>query len=117
MMTRRMAKPATVVLAAFMLGACSHAGSGARNTLNIAMSGAPNTLNPILSTQAFEVQAEMLALDPLVATDPAGKDVPILAARVPTLANGDISPDGLSITYHLRHGVVWQDGAPFTSRD
>jgi len=81
------------------------------------MIGSPNTLNPILSTQQFEVQAEALALDPLVATDPQGHDVPILAQRVPTLQNGDISRDGLSIVYHLRHGVVWHDGAPFTSRD
>ena len=29
----------------------------------------------------------------------------------------DISPDGLTITFHLRHGVKWQDGAPFTAKD
>lgn len=29
----------------------------------------------------------------------------------------DISPDGLGITFHLRRGVKWHDGAPFTSRD
>jgi peptide/nickel transport system substrate-binding protein len=81
------------------------------------MSGAPNTLNPILSTQEFEVQVEALVLDPLVATDASGHDVPVLAARVPTVENGDISRDGLSIAYHLRHGVVWHDGAPFTSHD
>ncbi|MDD5286689.1 MAG: peptide-binding protein [Desulfuromonadaceae bacterium] len=28
-----------------------------------------------------------------------------------------ISKDGLTITFHLRHGVKWHDGAPFTSRD
>jgi peptide/nickel transport system substrate-binding protein len=88
-----------------------------RELLNVAMTGAPETLNPILSTSQFEIQAEMLALDPLVATDPEGRDVPILAATVPTLENGGISPDGLTITYHLRHGVVWQDGASFGSRD
>jgi len=81
------------------------------------MASNPNTLNPILSTQQFEVQVEALAMDPLIATDPDGHDVPILASRVPTLANGDIARDGVTITYHLRHGVVWQDGAPFTSHD
>ena len=88
-----------------------------RTTLNIAMSGSPNTLDPVLTTQQFEVQAEMLAMDPLVATDARGTDVPILASRVPTLENGDIARDGRSIRYALRRGVVWQDGAPFTSRD
>lgn len=29
----------------------------------------------------------------------------------------DISPDGLTITFHLRRGVRWHDGAPFTARD
>ena len=61
--------------------------------------------------------AETLALDPLIATDPEGRDHPILAAIVPTLENGGISRDGLTITYHLRRGVRWQDGARFTSRD
>lgn len=28
-----------------------------------------------------------------------------------------IAPDGLTITFHLRHGVTWHDGAPFTARD
>lgn len=87
------------------------------DTLRVAMSSSPNTLDPLLSTQQFETQLEALVFDPLVATDPAGRDVPILASRVPTLENGDISRDGLTIVYHLRHGVAWQDGAPFTSHD
>lgn len=108
---------------ALLVGCTRIAGGSAANTagnsstLNIAETGATNTLNPILATQQFEVQAEAFAMDPLIATDPDGRDVPILASRVPTLENGDIAKDGLSITYHLRHGVVWQDGAPFTSHD
>ncbi|MBM4286200.1 MAG: peptide-binding protein [Deltaproteobacteria bacterium] len=34
------------------------------------------------------------------------------------LAEGwDISPDGLTITFRLRQGVRWHDGAPFTAHD
>ncbi len=29
----------------------------------------------------------------------------------------EVSPDGLTITFHLRRGVKWQDGAPFTAKD
>jgi peptide/nickel transport system substrate-binding protein len=87
------------------------------DTLRIAMSGTQNTLNPILSTQQFEIQAEALSFDVLVATDGQGRDVPMLAARVPSMQNGDISSDGRTIVYRLRHGVLWQDGAPFSSAD
>jgi peptide/nickel transport system substrate-binding protein len=43
--------------------------------------------------------------------------VPDVATAVPTLRNGGIAPDGRTLTYHLRHGVRWQDGAPLTSAD
>jgi peptide/nickel transport system substrate-binding protein len=43
--------------------------------------------------------------------------VPMLARDVPSLSNGGISSDGLRVTYHLRPGVRWQDGVPFTSHD
>ncbi len=29
----------------------------------------------------------------------------------------DVSPDGLRYTFHLRKGVTWHDGQPFTSKD
>ncbi|MBC5809478.1 MAG: hypothetical protein GIW95_01255, partial [Candidatus Eremiobacteraeota bacterium] len=101
----------------------SSAGSGARNpwtqpgVLRIAVAGTIKSLNPLLSTTTTEALAETFVLDPLIATDPEGRDVPVLAERVPTLENGDIAKDGLTITYRLRKHVRWQDGAMFTSRD
>ncbi len=85
--------------------------------LRIASPTNPNTLNPILPTQEYEVVPIALMFSPLVAMRPDGTDAGILAERVPSQANGDVSKDGLRITYHLRHGVKWQDGAPFSSRD
>jgi len=29
----------------------------------------------------------------------------------------EVSPDGLTLTFHLRRGVKWHDGAPFTAQD
>jgi peptide/nickel transport system substrate-binding protein len=86
-------------------------------TLRVAMPANINSLNPLFATLTFEIIADTFAFDPLVATDPDGKDVPILAAVVPTVENGGISADGKTVTYHLKRGVAWQDGAPFTSRD
>ena len=36
---------------------------------------------------------------------------------MPTTENGNISADGLTITFPLRDDVTWQDGEPFTSAD
>jgi peptide/nickel transport system substrate-binding protein len=59
-----------------------------------------------------------LSFDMLLSVDPTGKHVlPMLAREVPTVANDGIARDGVTITYHLRKGVRWQDGVPFTSRD
>ena len=55
--------------------------------------------------------------DVLLDVDARGALVPSLAVEVPSVANGGVSRDGKFITYHLRRGVRWQDGAPFTSRD
>jgi peptide/nickel transport system substrate-binding protein len=49
--------------------------------------------------------------------DSKGNLQPDLATEIPTPHNGGISADGLSITYHLRKGVRWHDGAPFDARD
>jgi peptide/nickel transport system substrate-binding protein len=36
----------------------------------------------------------------------------------PALAESwEVAPDGLSVTFHLRAGVTWHDGQPFTSED
>jgi peptide/nickel transport system substrate-binding protein len=97
--------------------AAGGSGAPAKDTLNAGVSISPETLQTLFTTSEAEVQFLGLAMDSLIETDPEGHDVPMLASRVPTLENGDIAKDGLTITYHLRHGVRWQDGAPFTSRD
>jgi len=78
---------------------------------------APNTLNPILSTDTSEVFVSDLLFAKLVTLDDHHNHVADLAAVVPTLANGGISRDGLTITYHLRKDAKWTDGQPVTSAD
>jgi len=47
-----------------------------------------------------------LSFDLLISVDASGKHLlPMLAAAIPTLANGGISASGTAITYHLRPGV------------
>jgi len=43
---------------------------------------------------------------------------PVTGALEPELAKSwDISDDGLTITFHLRQGIKWSDGEPFTADD
>jgi peptide/nickel transport system substrate-binding protein len=56
-------------------------------------------------------------LQRLISFDPDGKPFPVLATEVPTVENGGLSKDGKTVTYHLRPGVKWADGEPFTSAD
>jgi peptide/nickel transport system substrate-binding protein len=85
--------------------------------LRIGLTLQPNTLDPIVSAQYIENYIEEAIFDGLTVLDDRGDLRPDLAVAVPTKRNGGISADGTTITYHLRHGVRWQDGAPFTARD
>jgi len=76
-----------------------------------------NTLNPVLGGLAYENAIEEAIFNGLVKLDDQQRLIPDLATVVPSRANGGISADRRTITYHLRHGVTWQDGAPFTSAD
>jgi peptide/nickel transport system substrate-binding protein len=87
------------------------------DTLRIGTGNSPNSLNPIYETINVELLLARLMFDTLVYPLPDGTIEPDLATVVPTQANGGISADGRTITYHLRHGVTWHDGAPFTSAD
>ena len=77
----------------------------------------PDNLNPVLSSQAIGLDIAMFWAGFLLDYDDQGRFVPDLAVAVPTAENGGISKDGRTITYHLRAGVTWQDGAPFTADD
>jgi peptide/nickel transport system substrate-binding protein len=77
----------------------------------------PDTLNPVLSSLQVSVEESMLWAGYLFEYNDRNEFVPELAMEMPTLQNGGISRDGLTITYHLRPGVRWQDGAPFGADD
>lgn len=98
-------------------GPSAGAGGGGNGTLRVGLWTEPSSLNPLLATNTAENFISSLAFDLLVTIDDKGQEVADLAAAVPTLQNGGISKDGTTITYRLRHGVKWQDGAPFTSAD
>jgi peptide/nickel transport system substrate-binding protein len=75
----------------------------------------PSSLDTIRNTP-FGWQLGPLTQGYLFLVDEHGALVPDRATMVPTRANGGISADGRTITYHLRTGR-WSDGAPFDARD
>jgi len=77
----------------------------------------PDTLNPLLSDLLATAEVSSLIFSGLVATNDKGAWMPDLAVEVPTLQNGSMSQDGLTVTYKLRQGVTWHDGSPFTADD
>ena len=90
---------------------------GAPRVLRISDISDPSTLNPMLTGADVAYHLSSYVLEFLVQLDATGHVMPVLCERVPSAENGDISKDGLTVTYHLRKGVKWSDGEPFTSRD
>ena len=77
----------------------------------------PPSFNAYLNDTGYERLAGELVYSGLAEIGPDGNYYPELAAELPTLANGGLSEDGLTVTWHVRPGVRWSDGAPFTSAD
>jgi len=73
--------------------------------------GDASTLIPALASDASSLAAAGYVYNGLVKYD---KDLSITGDLA---ESWDISEDGLKITFHLRKGVKWHDGVPFTSHD
>jgi peptide/nickel transport system substrate-binding protein len=91
--------------------------AGGGGLLRILQWQAPTILNPHLSTGYKDYDAARISYQPLADFDINGDGIPVLAAEFPTVENGSVSEDGLSVTWTLREGVTWHDGEPFTSAD
>jgi peptide/nickel transport system substrate-binding protein len=74
-------------------------------------------LNPHLSIGVKDSDGSRIFYEPLVSFDPEGNLVPVLAAEVPSLQNGGVAKDGLSVTWKLKRNVQWHDGKPLTADD
>ena len=92
-------------------------GERAAGTLVFAVQKEPISLNPLLLEGIDAYTYSEILFANLTKYDADGRSVPDLATAVPTLANGGVATDGKRVTYHLRRGVRWQDGAPLTAQD
>jgi peptide/nickel transport system substrate-binding protein len=78
---------------------------------------APTLLNPHMAAGTKDYAGARVFYEPLAGFDIEGNLVPVLAAEVPSVQNGGLAKDGMSVTWRLKKGVVWHDGAPFTADD
>jgi peptide/nickel transport system substrate-binding protein len=87
------------------------------HVLRIGDIGDVTSLNPMFVQQLTESRLASMTMAFLVKYDHQNRPFPELATVIPTKANGGISADGKTITFHLRKGVRWSDGAPFNADD
>ncbi len=81
------------------------------DTIVVGSIGDASNLIPLLASDSPSHQVAGLIYNGLVRYDKNLKLEGELAE------SWEISADGLIITFHLRHGVKWHDGAPFTADD
>lgn len=122
MSLRTLKTTALAAVATLALAACGSGGGSADDTAGAAQPGENEIVigstNEPTSLQRFVGGSSGVSqtmtrnvYEPLVAIDVDGEIVPALAET------WDISEDGLTYTFHLREGVTFHDGTPFTSAD
>jgi peptide/nickel transport system substrate-binding protein len=71
----------------------------------------PDTLNPILTTNSYMADILGFIYESMTRLDKNQKAVPVLADK------WTVSDDGLIWEFHMRDGIQWHDGEPFTAYD
>lgn len=103
-----------MTLRGLLIGAVTAAvlgGAALAATLNRGNAQEPDTLDPHRATAQWEGNIIGDMLMGLMTEDAAGDPVPGMASGY------EVSPDGLTWTFHLRDDVVWSDGVPVTADD
>ncbi len=89
----------------------------APEVLTLIYGRSPVTLNPHLATGFQDFEAARIVYEPLASYDADGTLIPILAAGLPSMENGDVSDDARSVIWRLQPTLRWSDGEPLTADD
>ena len=103
--------------AAFAMAPAAYAERGADGEVKLTFPQAVSIMNPYLSGGTKDIYASSMVLEPLAGLDPDGSLVPKLVTEIPTLENGGVSADLMTITWKLIPGLLWSDGTPVTADD
>ncbi len=90
---------------------------GGGGTLRVLLWQGPTSLNPHFATGTKDADGARLFYEPLARWDGEGELQPVLAAEIPSRANGGVAADGRSVTWKLKRNVRWHDGQPFGADD
>ncbi|MBC7666089.1 MAG: peptide ABC transporter substrate-binding protein [Caulobacter sp.] len=90
---------------------------GGGGPLRLLLWQGPTLLNPHFASGTKDQEGCRPFYESLARYDADGVLVPVLAAEIPSRANGGIAADGLSTTWKLKKNVQWHDGQPFTADD
>ncbi len=82
-----------------------------QTTVKIAIGSEPDNLDPMLSAATDTSSMMMNVFEGLLAFDETGAFIPALAESY------EISDDNITYTFHLKEGVTFHDGNPFTAAD
>ncbi len=90
---------------------------GGGGALKLLMWQAPTLLNPHFAIGTKDQYACRVFYEPLAGWDEDGNLIAQLATEIPSLKNGGVAKDGLSVTWKLKKNVTWHDGKPLTADD
>ncbi len=85
--------------------------------LVIASAADPKNLDPVLAAQVPTLDLGFFIFSWAVRYDDKAQPHPDALVEIPTVENGDVSRDGLTLRYKLRPNMKWHDGVPVTSKD
>ena len=108
---RRRHANALLALALVAMGCATEGAGRDATTLVAAIETDPGQLNTAITTNGSVHTAAALLYDGLVSLDDSLRPTPALAVR------WEIEDGGARYRFHLRRGVRWHDGRPFTAAD
>ena len=120
---------AVVAVASMAIAACAPSGASqapaagaptaapAQKGVNIAFEQEPDNAFGLFSNMSFAAWITQMYAGGLGKWDDKNNFVPELATEIPSAENGGVSADGLTITWHIKPGLKWSDGEPFTAKD
>lgn len=119
---------AAALIAATALLGCSKTGGSSTNSSGLhtwshpgvfrfAESGEPRNLVNELAASAYTGDITMFLFSFAVRFDDKGQPIADAVSEVPTVENGDVSKDGLTLKYKIRHNIKWHDGVQLDCAD